>query len=523
MNAVRAAEGARSTLTSVAADLLRAAFGVETAARGRGRWPALYALAVEQRLAPLVWVRSGQRIVAESPSAAREWRAAYLAATANAHALLRTQGELRDCLRDAGVAPVVLKGAPLAARLHGDAAVRVSDDVDLFIGEPQRAAASRALGEAGWKSDTGGAPDDEMFRRQDGERITRVEIHSTLAPSRLGHLRVPAPEAAAVTIGGVTLDAFTGPLVAGYLAGHLATHNFPPLLWWVDFTALWQSLTDAERRTARAAANRAGLGGYLTWACRRVDAVRRVLEGDERAMRSLGFAGDRRTEPHQLWRHLAAAGSVHDAVRVAQAWARPAWAATRDRGPVAGTLRRLQRHWRLLLPLRQARAAEVSTMRHRQGALSAQQLLVVAREIPSSGGEFWLTLTGDSMTPTLRRGDRLLLGAPRVRRGAIVLADIGGRPVVHRVLRVADQVLMRGDGCQLADPPVDASRVLATVLVSNRDGKLTVHWPTWRFGPRPMVRGVVVLARLAASRLRRFVRGWRVRPAAGSVRRELTR
>ena len=522
MNARRAAD-ARSTLSCMATDLLRAAFGVETAARGQGRWPTLYALAVQHRLAPLVWVRSGQRIVAESPDAARAWRAAYLAATANAHAQLRTQGELRDCLLNAGVAPVVLKGAPLAAQLHGDAAVRVSDDIDLYIAAPQRAAASRALSEAGWVSDTGRAPDDEMFRRHDGERVTRVEIHSTLAPSRLGHLPVPAPEAVAVTIAGVTLEAFTGPLVAGYLAGHLATHNFPPLLWWVDFTTLWQSLTDAERRAARAAADRAGLVGYLTWACRRAGAIRRVLEGDEGAMRSLGFAGDRRTEPHQLWRHLAAAGSLHDAARVAQAWARPGWAPTRDGGPVAGTLRRLERHWRLLLPLREERPGGSSTVPRREGTLSAQQLLVVAREVPASGGEFWLALTGDSMAPTLRRGDRLLLGAPRVRRGAIVLADLAGRPVVHRVLRVADQVLLRGDGCQLSDPPVDASRVLATVLVSDRDGSLTVHWPTWRFGFRPVTRGVVALARLAASRLRRFVRGWRVRPAARSVRQELTR
>ena len=36
----------------------------------------------------------------------------------------------------------------------------------------------------------------------------------------------------------------------------------------------------------------------------------------DRAIHGLGFRGDRRREPHQLWRHLSAAGSVGGVVRV---------------------------------------------------------------------------------------------------------------------------------------------------------------------------------------------------------------
>ena len=507
MIAADSATGARATLASRAADLLRASFGVEIRARDGARWGALHPLAVEQRLAPLVWLRTGQRIAAESPADAHRWRVAYLSAMANAHALLRVQAELRDRLRHAGVHPVVLKGAPLAVRLHGDVATRVSDDVDLFVAPSERATASRALRDAGWERDGGEAPDDEMFRRHDGERIVRVEVHSTLAPARLGHLPVPAPGSVPVTIDGVTLDAFAGPLLAGYLAGHLATHNFPPLLWWVDFTVLWRALAEPDRRAAREAAEGAGLGGYLSWAARRADAVSRVLAGDDRAMRALGFHGDDRIEPHQLWRHVAAARSLGSATRVVGAWARPAWAPERDGGPVAGTLRRLSRHWRLLAPLRERRPASEPAPAGTVRTLTGEQILAVAREVIAAKGEFWLPLTGESMTPTLRRGDRILLGPPRLRRGAIVLADIGGRPVVHRLLRTGPLVQTRGDACRLCDPPVEPSRVLATVIASERGGRLAVHWPTRRFGMGAVARGVIALARLATSRLRRLARG----------------
>jgi signal peptidase I len=77
------------------------------------------------------------------------------------------------------------------------------------------------------------------------------------------------------------------------------------------------------------------------------------------------------------------------------------------------------------------------------------------------------------MEPTYSEGDWLLLepiaaGTP-VRPGEVVVARRGPLLVTHRVVRLADGLLVtQGDSCPRPDPPIAADALLGRVVVVRR-------------------------------------------------------
>ena len=93
----------------------------------------------------------------------------------------------------------------------------------------------------------------------------------------------------------------------------------------------------------------------------------------------------------------------------------------------------------------------------------------LAAEFLRAGHVVELPLGGSSMRPLLFPGDVLRArptGAGEVRAGDVVIVDLGGRLLCHRVVYVAaGRVVTRGDDSLEYDPPVTADAVVGRVDV----------------------------------------------------------
>ena len=473
-------------------------------------WEPLLDFAVRERCASLAWHRSADTIRAHAPATvAARWRELHLTIAARGHAQLATLAAVSSALSRHGVEAVWLKGAPLAQRLYGDAQVRASTDVDWFVAPASRERAHEVMRGAGWTQVEGDARGDATWSAPSAHGALYVELHASLLHPRLGYLPVPAPESVLASVDGFPLRVQGGPLVPSYLAAHLASHPFPPLLWSIDLCTLWDALSPAERREAESAARGAGLQGYLSWAVRRALDVRRLAAGDERAASRLGYGFARRSEPHPMWRHARLAPGLGAAYEALRGWIAPEWVTSEYGAGLAGVVRRLSRHWRAAL--RRGAPGGAPTIAPPPPVVThvaGERMLTVAREALAVGGEMWIVVTGHSMQPTLAPGDRVLLSAftSAPREGDIVLVDAAGQPRLHRVVAVAGQELRtRGDGCATDDPPVALARVVARASAVAREGVVTPLGASLRFGAGGLAR----LARLE---------GRRVAAAAGGER-----
>lgn len=489
--------GAVNDERALAARALRLASG-NADGLGPVDWPALFATARRERLAPLAWIRSSARILADAdPGTAAAWRREWLGASVRAFRLLAFAGEMNAVLEAAGHRAVVLKGGALAHRLYGDASARPSTDLDLFVPESAREAALRAAEELGWRRAVADESGDALFSRPSADGEMFLEMHASLLGERLAFLPVPAPTSVRVEVDGVRVHAHDGPLLPAYLAAHLATHSLPPLLWWLDWWTLWRATDASGRQAARRAADDAGLGRYLAWAERRATAIGRAVARDDGALAAVGVTRRGRRDVHQLARHVALAPHPRAAAAAIREWVRPRWAPEQDGGPVLGTLRRIARHWRLLLPSggdALAAASQPGMTRTKDAA----DVIMVAREVVAAGGEMWLGVTGRSMTPTIAEGDSVLLTRVdgRVREGDVVLAAGPPGPVLHRVRAAsAVAVVTQGDACVTPDHGVPHASVVARAVAVRRGEVVAALTPTLRFGVAPLVRYLVRTAR----------------------------
>lgn len=283
-------------------------------------WRALHDLAERERLLGVIWLRSAAAIRAIAPrKISTEWRRRAVLLGLNVERQLELLATCVEALTAAGVDAVVLKGAPLAQRLYGDFTVRPTLDVDLHIPRTERAAAARVLGELGWRRTSGVAPEEENFHRTIGGQLFRLEVHSTALDDPLLH-RIEFPvEHAPVTVGRHTLPAQSGRYLPAYLAAHLAKHNEKPLLWALDFHALWSVLTEAEREEAANVARDVGLARHLQWAIaltRDIDACHGTLEAARPALAHLMSALAPRGDAMRTLRLMSFAGTPLAALSV---------------------------------------------------------------------------------------------------------------------------------------------------------------------------------------------------------------
>ena len=97
------------------------------------------------------------------------------------------------------------------------------------------------------------------------------------------------------------------------------------------------------------------------------------------------------------------------------------------------------------------------------------------------GSQHAIPVSGQSMWPTIRNGDRVWIahGSGRVRWGDVIVYRTGGRLVVHRVVSVAGngerrQFITQGDNSDHRDAIVERSQVVGQVIAIERNGE------TWR-------------------------------------------
>lgn len=307
---------------------LRLALGIPVAPAGPEEWAQTFAVARRESLFALCWLRSADTIRSSAPpELAAAWRGVALRYGFRTERRLERLVVLRDALASVDAEPVLLKGMALSQRLYGDPAARVSGDVDVYVAAEARPVARACLRSLGWRLDEGMAPWEEAFDRVFGRDVERLEVHSFLLGDLLAHLPTPLPETELVRFRKVAVRALAPAPLAVTLAVHLARHRVAPLLWFVDYAMLWNSLVEGERRDAWAAARRSRVELYLAFAIAAAARVPQAVGVDvtkaHGALRALGVHEGRRDNGHPMWRDLRFAGTAGDLARVSASWALP--------------------------------------------------------------------------------------------------------------------------------------------------------------------------------------------------------
>lgn len=490
---------------------MRLAFGSDRGLGDVSEWGRLYEVARTERCAALAWTRCGEAIRRHAPAElAERWRLLFRDVSVRGHAQLAESASGSARLSSIGVTPITLKGSPLAHRLYGDPAVRACTDIDWFIPAVERPATRALLIESGWRHGEGDLPWDETLERQTSHGTFYLEIHSTLVHLRFSYLPVLLPESESMVLNGQTHLRHSGDGLPGYLAMHLASHPFPPLLWLVDFATLWDSLTEPQRGSARRAADKAGLRRYLAWACRTAATARRASEGESRSQRRVGMNRESRTEYHPVWRHIWLAPTARAAFAAVRSWIAPPWVKGTPIQIAAIITRRILYYWRAALPRSRGHFVAMSTdggltgrpLAARVTEVSGSTMLEVVSEVVKEGGEMWIVTTGRSMLPTIAPGDRVLLGAPKdMRKGEIILAEVNGKPLLHRIVSSSGgMIVTRGDSCETEDPVMPRTCVVARALAVENDAVVSSLSPSLRFGGGAFARFARSRARLAIAR-----------------------
>jgi hypothetical protein len=100
--------------------------------------------------------------------------------------------------------------------------------------------------------------------------------------------------------------------------------------------------------------------------------------------------------------------------------------------------------------------------------VDAATTLALVREVVARGGVLELRVHGSSMYPNVADGDRVVLGRASGRPGAVVLANVEGAPMLHRLLRTCDgSAELSADACGRRDR-VPLANVSAEVYAVRR-------------------------------------------------------
>lgn len=151
------------------------------------------------------------------------------------------------------------------------------------------------------------------------------------------------------------------------------------------------------------------------------------------------------------------------------------------------------------------RTPSTAVLPKRSVQLSAPEAAQLIRDAVRAGGELWVTGSGQSMHPTVRHADVVLVAPVRgnVRRGDIILVPLGSRLMLHRVVYVENErVVTRGDARERNDAPVGTDEIVARAIAVRRDRLVMPLRLTTRFGSAALVRYLLEDAMRRARRLR---------------------
>lgn len=464
-------------------------------------WAALYDRAVAERVAALAWHRARDLIRTNAPPhVVAAWRALAMQVALQVEVLLGTIGEVLQELHNAGVVVAVLKGAPLAQLLYGDASVRPLADCDLYVPLAQRSAAADVLARFGWTSRTGEPPSEESFERWAGGQRNVIEVHSSaIDDNLLSHLVVPV-EPRLVPVGTAVFPALVGDELPAFLAAHLAKHETAPLLWVIDLHTLWARLDESDRVRARDRARRLGLGRHLEWALRLAASAASGAAGDPAALSQLCQLQRATGDWGRVRRLVALSATPWDAARVLSGRVWPAeWRDGWARMPHY-VLQRGARWIARRLQLAGARRAGSAT---RALSVDETELSSMLDDTLARGLAIWIRARGTSMQPAIppsAAAHIVPIEGRAIREHDIVLARLPhGAFVLHRVERICDDtVQLKGDAMRRRD-----DLVARTAIVGVCD-QVEINGVVYRAEDRP--RDAVALLRDAArTRLRRLV------------------
>ena len=499
-------------------------------AAGWGDWNAILEAARRERLLALSWMHGGA-VIRElaAPGVVTSWRAEVLRDLDRGEAQRSLLGQLLERLHAAGIAAVVLKGAPLAQRLYGDPSARPSMDIDLYIPAEARDMARTQIEALGWACVNGGGPWEESFHRTSGGHHQLLEVHSWLLDDPvLVHLRLPPPESALVRVEALDCPAQSGDLLPGCLAAHLAKHDHAPLLWVNDFSTLWKSFDENQREAAYRAAVTHRLGGYLDWAVGRARLLERAAAGDSKGLEGLGYGVRGRREGHSLIRLARLAADPSDAASVFMGRAWPPHLRGDGRSLVrqaaerlAGRLRRAAMDGRRIAAPREGmRPAPAPGAETRALDVGRAEFGALLQDLMQAGVATWVRARGESMEPTIPDGSlvHIVPLPPReFEPGEVVLARMpNGSFAVHRVLHETGAgVAMQGDNVPRPDPIISRDAVLGLADQVSAGGRVRPI-PTL---PSPFRRHASGFVRRVKRRLRRVIGGRHRLAASARARR----
>jgi putative nucleotidyltransferase-like protein len=223
-------------------------------------WEKALSVANRERLVAVAWHGGFSQIQELAPpTIVKRWRNAAIRIAARGRCQLELLRAVVSDLEADGLSPVVLKGAPLGARVYGDPCVRLITDIDLWIPIEQRAPAFDVLTAQGWRWLSGEAPAEESFEREMGGERHRLEVHSSIIDDPLlGYAELPV-HTQRISVDTIDVPALADAVLAPALAAHLAKHHSVPLLWITDFCLLLSTLSAADLESAEEIARAAGL------------------------------------------------------------------------------------------------------------------------------------------------------------------------------------------------------------------------------------------------------------------------
>ena len=224
---------------------------------GVADWNAIAALAERHRVGSIL--SRGTRTVPTAASQAETVLAPSRQRT-NIRGLRQLAGlrQASDCLAEAGIPSLVLKGLPLSARLFGTPLARNCFDIDLLVPPHAVAAAGQALSQGGWqlrKPSFSPTParnrcydrfvKDRLFVGPGGalELHHRLVNNPFLLPASFERLHA---NAANVGVGGYRVAVLGDDDLLVYLAIHGQLHRWSRLRWLCDFAALLAAI-DSDR------------------------------------------------------------------------------------------------------------------------------------------------------------------------------------------------------------------------------------------------------------------------------------